>query len=816
MKHILKSIFISIITIALLIILSTPFAQIPPLGKFLDPVIGFWRVAWQDEVPKSSEIDIQGLKSEVTAAFDKRGVPHLFGNHEFDVFTAIGYCHAGDRLWQMDIQYRFAAGRLSEVLGRQTLSTDIEQRKLGLLVTAQRIVASLDSNVAEYKILQAYANGVNHFIDELSYTLYPYEFKLLNYCPEPWTIEKTVLVNVTMGYLSRSMDELYFSRLQQIFSEQDLEELYPLFTPIDYPIIPDYNAKLGSNPLTQTEHSNPVKKQNSDKNCAQNNWNDLLKKKEHFGSNNWVVSGSKTTTGKPILANDPHLGLELPSVWYEAHLNCPQFDVYGVTLPGAPFIIIGFNRYIAWGLTNCGWDVTDLYQETFDNQTHDHYLYNGNWQPVEKIPQVIHLKNAPDTTIVLEYTHRGPIIQREGKYYSMQWTGNQTHFDGVSVYWLNKAKNYEDYRQALKFYNCPAQNFVYADVEGNIAMTCAGKNPVRRNGFGRAIADGNTDQFEWISYTQFQQLPSSLNPEQAYLASANQQPINRPEPYFGWNWPTDYRARRINELLKNNNAIDIQDMMKFQTDAHAVRAEVFVPYIFNAFQNWKDLSSNMLLDSVLYYLKNWNYEMRKQEVGATLFDKFMRNFRANTWQDHFPESGRGYLWPDELILEQFTRNAPNSKWFDNTETSERENRDDIIRRSLIEAADQLAEEFGDSVGKWKWKRYHKTTIPHLSRIRVLGIDPFPNNGGFGTLNVGAARTNSFGPSWRMIVSLENPIRAWGVYPGGQSGNPASKHFIDFLNTWKSENYFEMLFPEKPYNLLAKNIESLVTILPKRK
>jgi len=802
--------------VALLITLSIQFGQIPPLGKFFDPVIGFWRVAWQDEVPQNSEIYIHGLEKEVTIVFDKRGVPHLFGDHELDVFTAIGYCHARDRLWQMDIQYRFAAGKLSEVLGRQTLGTDIEQRKLGLLATAQRIVASLDSSVAEYNILKAYATGVNHFIDELSYSHYPYEFKLLNYAPEPWTIEKTVLVNVMMGYLSRSMDDLYFSRLQQILSKQDLEKLYPPFSQIDYPIIPDYNEKTGSNIVVQAEHRNEVEKQNLDKAGAQQSWTDLTAEKEKFGSNNWVVSGSKTKTGKPILANDPHLSLELPSVWYEAHLNCPQFDVYGVTLPGAPFVIIGFNRYIAWGMTNCGWDVTDLYQETFDNENHDHYLYNGTWQSVEKIPQVIQIKNAPDTTIVLEYTHRGPIIYRNGEYFSMQWTGNQAHFDGASVYWLNKAKNYEGYRQALKFYNCPAQNFVYADVEGNIAMTCAGRNPVRKKGLGRAIADGNTDQSEWISYTPFRQLPSSLNPEQEYLASANQQPINRPEPYFGWHWPTDYRARRINKLLKNNDSIDIKDMKKFQTDACAVRAEIFVPYILNAFQDGEYSSSNMHLDSARYYLKNWNYEMRKEEVGATIFDKFMRNYRINTWQDHFPKTGGGYLWPGEIVLEQFTRNAPDSKWFNNIETSERENRDDIIRKSLIETASQLAEEFGDTVGNWKWERYHKTTIPHLSRIRALGIDPFPNNGGFGTLNVGAARTNSFGPSWRMIVSLENPIRAWGVYPGGQSGNPASKHFLDFLNTWKSEKYFELLFPEKPSDLLQEMIESVVTISPGEK
>jgi penicillin amidase len=527
-----------------------------------------------------------------------------------------------------------------------------------------------------------------------------------------------------------------------------------------------------------------------------------------------VVAGSKTRTGRPILANDPHLGLQLPSVWYEAQLNCPDFDVYGVTLPGEPFVVIGFNRYIAWGMTNCGWDVTDLYRETFDNERHDHYLFKGNWHPVEKIPQVIHVKDEPDTTIILEYTHRGPIIARTGEYFSMQWTGNQINFDGVTVYYLNKARNYNDYRQALQFYGCPAQNFVYGDLEGNIAITCTGKNPIRKNGFGRSVTDGSNDQSEWIGFTPFQELPTSLNPEQGYLASANQQPINQAEPYFGWDWPTDYRARRINTLLKNHNQLDAKDIMRFQTDVYAVRAEVFVPFILQAFEKQTDLLKDAAIDSMLHYLKNWNYKMRKDEVGATIFDSFMNNFISKTWTDHSPECG--FLLPNEFIIERLAKNDPGSKWFDDVTTPEKEDRDEIIRRSLLDTKNQLTAELGPMISSWKWERYHKTSIPHLSRLKPLGIDPFPNNGGIGTVNVGPGRTNSFGPSWRMIVSLEQPIRAWGVYPGGQSGNPASKHYIDFVETWKNEQYFKLLFPEKPSDLSPEVIESQISIISRTK
>jgi len=811
LKPILKSLILSIITIVLLIILSIPYGQIPPPGKFFDPVIGFWQGARQDDSPYFQQLSITGLKNDVEIIFDHRGVPHIFGHNELDVFTAIGYVHGRDRLWQMDIQYRYAAGRLSEVLGRQALSGDIEQRKLGLLLTAQQIASSLDSDLIEYKILEAYANGVNHFINQLSYCDYPFEFKLLNYTPESWTIEKTVMVNVMMGYLSRSLDNLYFSRLQQIFSEHDLEQLFPAFSPIAYPIIPE-NKK--SEPLNNVTDNESISSVSIFKDSLKKQYqleDILIADRAGWGSNNWVVAGSKTTTGKPILANDPHLSLELPSVWYEAQLNCPDFDVYGVMLPGTPFVIIGFNRSIAWGMTNCGWDVTDLYREKFDSDNHDHYFYNGTWQPVKKIPQVIRIKGAPDTTIVLESTHRGPIISREGDFFSMQWTGNQPHFDGVAVYWLNKAKNYDDYRNALKLYAGPAQNFIYADTTGNIAITCAGKNPVRNSGQGRTIADGTNDDCEWISYTPFHQLPASLNPKQGYLASANQQPINQPEPSYSWNWPTDYRARRINSLLNNHDQLDATDMMRFQTEAYAVRAEVFVSFIVQAYEKYADSNRTTSIDSMLNYLKIWNFEMRKQEVAATIFDCFMNNFITNTWKDHFPE-GR-FLWPDELIFERLTKNEPGSKWFDDITTPEKEDRDQIIRRSLFDTKNQLSEELGSVINSWKWERYHQTRIPHQSRLKPLSIDPFPNNGGFGTLNVGHGRINSFGPSWRMIVSLEQPIRAWGVYPGGQSGNPASKHYIDFLETWKNEQYFELLFPEKASDLSREVIESIISILP---
>lgn len=812
MKAFATALILSIVSIAFLMSLSVPLGNIPAIGYFFSPVTGFWRSAGLNDLPSVKKISPRFSRAPINILFDKRGVPHIFATSEADAYAALGYLHARDRLWQMDIQHRFAAGRLAEVMGRKALSTDINQRRFGLAVTARTIAARLDSTGKEYRLISAYARGINQFIDQLTYKNYPFEFKLLHYKPEPWTVEKTILVSVLMGYLSRSFDDFDFAQLQQLFSDEELTELYPAFRKIPYPIIPEQDQFVANRssslnlpaPLCQSAIFTP----------AGSIGLPCRSETEAFGSNNWVVAGTKTATGKPMLANDPHLTLELPAIWYEAHLNCPEMNVYGVTLIGAPFVIIGFNERIAWGMTNCGWDVTDLYRETFDNARHDHYWFNNAWRPVTKIPQTIHIKGEPDTTIILEYTHRGPVIPLGPDFLSMRWTGHDTLFEGVTAYWLNRAENYTDFYRALAQYNCPAQNFVYADVDGNIAIYAAGNNPIRRSGLGRTIADGRDDRSDWIGFTPFEQLPASLNPEQGYLASTNQQPLNQSAPYYGWNWPSDYRARRINELLANSDSITVSDMMRFQTDVSSVSARVFVPFILAAFDSAAIAAATPPVDSMLYYLRNWNYEMRKSEVGATIFYQFMRYFERNTWQDHFPPAtDYQFLWPSLNVLERIATADRNSRWFDDTRTPAIEDRDAIIQRSLRETAAELSQQLGPIVGEWRWERFHRTHIQHLTKLQPLGIDPFPNHGSNETLNVGPGRVNSHGPSWRMIVSLEKPIRAWGVYPGGQSGHPASRHYCDFLATWQQGKYFELLFPKTAADLVDSLVASKLIILP---
>ncbi len=805
MKRAATAFVATILTFAFVYVLSRSFGPVPPLGQFFDAYSGFWHSAWEDDFPKLTEIQTADLQAKVEVIFDGRFVPHIFCSNESDVYFSMGYIHARDRLWQMDIQTRFTAGRLAEVVGKEALGSDIRRRRLGTTRTVENIVSNLKEDSQIFQALTSYSNGVNYYIDQLSEKNQPFEFKLMNYRPEPWSVEKTVLINLMMADLSLTWDDLYFSELKQIFSRQELEQLYPLFSTIDYPIIPEQKSAASFHKKADTTSI----KVNLSLEKDENLWTRSRVNESGFGSNNWVVSGKKTKTGAPILANDPHLGLQIPSLWYEAHLNCPDFNVYGVTLPGAPFVVIGFNEHIAWGMTNGGWDVTDLFRMTFDSQQHNSYLRNGKWEPVEKMSETIQVKNAPDTTIVVEYTYYGPVIDFRGEIYSFQWTGNLIGFGGTSVYLLNRAKNFADFQTALKNYTVPAQNFVYANVGGNIAMTCAGKNPVRRSGLGRSVSNGNSDAQDWLSFTPFSDLPQIYNPDQGYLASANQQPLNRREPYFGWNWPSDYRARRINQILEKTDQIDANMMQQFQTDAFSVQAEKLVPYILNSLKRGDSGNGNSKIDTVFNVLNSWNFEMRKDEIGATIFTEFLRHFKHAVWSDHFPDTKRWYLRPSNLVLERLVQSDPNSKWFDDTTTPEIETRDQIIVQSMHLALDKLSEMFGPDVQEWQWKNYHKTTIPHLSKLPPLGVEPFSNNGGSGTLNVGPGRVNSFGPSWRMIVSMGQPVRAWGVYPGGQSGNPASRHYMDFLEPWQNEEYFPLLFPKHRNDISETEIESTI-------
>ena len=826
-----QSISLLFFSIIVVWFLAVGHGTLPPLAKFFDPAHGFWTTAQKACHPKKQILDCDPLEEKVTVVRDHRGVPHIFAQNDGDLAFAMGYVQAQDRLWQMEIQTRLAAGRLAEVAGIQVLESDKKYKSLCLTDAAQRAMQAVQA-MDEFKIVEAFTNGVNFHLSQLKKSELPLEYKLLNFTPESWKPVNLFLLLKLMAWdLSGSFDDLRIGVIHEKLGDGAAYELFPVNRPYEIPIIPNVASEPSASLLRI--HSTPFHLHKQDKTFqagftpSQNIFRQFPRfrnplaavqreqsSRQLLGSNNWVIDGSKSASGHAILASDPHLSLTLPSIWYEAHLVTPEMDVRGVSLLGTPGIIIGFNRHIAWGQTNVGADVTDFFIEQFDSEKREKYLYNDEWLPVKKKTEIIKVKGSDDEEVTIEFTHHGPLVTRHNQTVAMKWIGHDASLEVLTFVKLNKAKCYDDFCEALRHYNCPAQNFAYADVDGNIAMWCAGKYPIRKNGDGRIPVDGTTDQFEWMGYVPFEEIPHSLNPPQHFLVSNNQRPAGPDySHYLGWKWYGAYRSRRINELLKSNPKITFEQMQNFQCDNVSTQALSFLPYILKTAQQHK--GDNEKLDILFKHLRDWDGSMRKDLVAPRIFVTFMNCYQENTWVDEFFVLKNQRMWPDKTVLEKLTRDDPESPWFDDLRTPEHETRDDIILRSLLETYDHLCEWEGEDSETWKWGAFNQARINHLSEIPALGFPPFPADGYWETLNVCGGLKNTHGPSWRMVVELAENGRCVGVYPGGQSGNPISPHFDDGVEAWANYKYFELTMPKSPEEIPDDRIESIFIFKPRR-
>ena len=840
-----RSFLLLFLTIVVVWFLAIGHGMLPSLSQFFDPIHGVWKVAQRANHPRNQTTIHDSLTAKVTVVRDHRGVPHIFAKNDIDMAFAFGYVQAQDRLWQMEMQARLAEGRVAEIAGIQALESDKLYRRL-CLADAARATMEAMQDTDTFKLVMAFTRGVNTHISQLKKSDLPFEYKLLNFTPESWKPLNLFLLLKLMAWdLSGGFIDLRLAFVQEKLGDAAAYELFPANRPYEIPIIPD---NIGAPSLKRGKiHSTSFHLYKQDEIllsglvpsqnflcCPDFSLNSLLRvqkdwclfqeklwdaekiqnKRQFLGSNNWVINGSKSATGHAILANDPHLSLTLPSIWYEAHLVTPDMDVRGVCLLGTPGIIIGFNRHIAWGLTNVGADVSDLFIEEFDSELHEKYRYKGEWLPVEKTTEIIKVKGAADIELTIEKTHHGPVRTRDNHTMAIKWVGYEPSQELLTYYKLNKAKGYDDFVDALRYYSCPAQNFAYADIDGNIAMWCAGKYPIRRNGDGRVPVDGTTDQFEWTGYIPFEEIPHILNPPQRFLASNNQRPANTDYPYYlGWKWYGAYRSRRINDLLKSNSNISFEQMQEFQCDNVYTLALSLLTHIVRVAEQHKD--DNKQLNTLLEHLRDWDGSMKKELVAPRIFVMFMDLFIENTWSDEFSVLGNQKMWPDKTILEKLTHDDPDSHWFDDIRTEKRETRDDIILRSLLDTYAHLAEFAGNDSRAWQWGRSNRARIGHLSELPALGFPPFPTDGHWETLNVCGGLKNTHGPSWRMVVELAENGRRVGVFPGGQSGNPVSPHFDDGVETWANYQYFELTMPRTPEEIPDDRIESILILKLRR-
>jgi penicillin amidase len=797
---------------------------VPPLGPLLDPVHGAWATLRTTELPRSAAAEIPGLSQPVDVRYDRRGVPHIFAATEDDAIRALGYVVARDRLFQLDAQTHAATGRLTEWAGPVALDADRETRRIGLPRAAERVAASLDSAHATRNLIDAYADGVNAWIDHLSPDEWPVEYRLLDKAPERWRAINSLYLIGRMSYtLTYFYDEAVRLQAQALVGRSAARSLFPINTPIQEPIQPNGHqgprfdfaalappgppdslamraaAMLRSLPASHTDGDAP----------------------RIFASNNWAVAPSRSASTYALLAGDPHLELTLPSIWYEAHLVVPgKLDAYGVTIPGLPGIVIGFTRDVAWSFTNTGADVLDFYWETLDDVTRPtRYQVDGAWRPLERRIETYHGKRDEVLGVdTVRYTHRGPVDLWKGGAVSMRWTALES---GVEVGAFQSAAHAHTTRSFLDsmaaHYTVPAQNMIVADRAGTIGIRSTGHYPMRPDsGDGLTVRDGSRSSNDWQGFWPLDKYPQSVDPPQGFLASANQQPIDPKggAAYLGSDRGYEpWRALQINRLLRADSAVTLSDMRRYQTEPGSVRADLFVPFFVGAANRQRTSAPNVArLDSAAAMLRGWDRRYTREQDAAALFERAMRTLPRATWDELADSTGRTAATPSEAVLLELLQDST-SVWWDRRQTREVvEHRDGVVASSLVAAWDALTARYGPpSAGRWRWSERGAASVRHLLQLSGFSEESISIQGGPGTLNPSSG--GAYGSSWRMVVEMGPTVRAFGTYPGGQSGNPASSRYLDRLSFWRDGTLDTLYMPASPLEMSAAESRAQLALRP---
>lgn len=796
-------------------------SPVPPLGPLLDPVNGAWAAGARGELPVDATAAIPSLSGPVEVRYDQRGVPHIFATTELDAVRALGFVAARDRLFQMEAQTLGASGRLTEWGGARALDADREMRRLGLPAAAESRMASLPAGGRSRALVEAYAEGVNAWIDQLRPADVPIEYRLLGRQPSRWLPVNTMHLFSRMGWtLASGAPERERAAASALVGRAAAASLFPPHTPIVEPIQPNGAGA----PRYDFQPLLPPGSPDSSAAVALGFPGVLPPGDEPrtiHASNNWAVSPSRSASGHALLAGDPHLQMTLPSLWYEAHLVVPgELDVYGVTIPGAPGIVIGFTRDIAWSLTNTGADVMDLYRETVDDAAEPStYQVDGTWRQIEKrIEEYRGSDGAVIAVDTLRFTHRGPLSRsRGGAWHSMRWTVLEPNLEPSVFLDAARATTTRAFLDTMAAgFGAPAQNMIVADRSGSIAIRSTGKYPIRPAGAnGLDILDGSRSANDWSGYWPLDRYPQAFDPAQGYLASANQEPIDPRVngDYLSMDGDFDpWRALQINRLLRADSQVTVDAMREFQTHPGSARADAFVPLFVEAAQAVIARGGVVAeLDSARAILAKWDRRYTRDNHEAVLFEAAMRQLAARTW-DELAVNGRRAATPSTATLLGLARDTA-SAWWDDRSTAQVEHRDEILAASLVAAHDSLVRRYGDpAAGGWEWEVVGATRIGHLMGLPAFSESNVSVQGGPSTLNPASA--GGHGPSWRMVVELGDSVRAWGTYPGGQSGNPMSPRYADRLPFWRDGQLEGLLVPRDTARLTSDQVRARLHLVPR--
>lgn len=772
------------LTIMLGLAVSRPLGPVPPLAPLLDPNHGFWQNSYSEDKRVEEEVLLENLSAPVKVTYDEQLIPHIFAENELDLYRAQGFVTAKHRLWQMEFQTMAAAGRVSELVGPIALDLDRMTRRKGLGYGADQGMKFLQEKDQEtLSLIEAYADGVNQYIASLSPAELPVEYKILNYKPEPWTAYKSLLLLKYMTDMLVGDRDLEYSNLHKILGEEKLKFLFP-----EYP--------MGVDPVIELGHKWDFVPLSVIKPDSVSYPDDMLvldplpQPEEGIGSNNWAVSGAKTKSGNPILANDPHLSLNLPSLWYAMQLTTPTNSVKGATLSGALGIISGFNEHIAWGVTNATKDTRDWYRITFADGSRKVYKYGDEWEETTFRIEEIKVKGAETYLDTVVYTGYGPVVYdknfksaRQDANFALKWNVHEGSNEQKTFILMNKATNHAEYNAALDNYTAPAQNFVFAAKNGDIAMRIQGKFPLKWKEQGKFFMDGADPEMEWQGYIPNEQNPSTLNPARGFVSSANQHPVDSTYPYYVFDNSYEfYRNRRINSRLMEMDQITIQDMQALQFDDYYLLAAEALPTMLQLLG--KEYEGNAAGQKYIQELKDWDYYADPNQKGPTLFYIWWDKVYEQIWQE-FTSFGVPIVTPSNYRTVQLLGEQPEGEVFDLKKTAELETAAFHVKKGFELMLGEMQElVFKDA--DYQWANFKKTSIQHLvPQFKPFSVADVYTGGGKGIVN---ATGDRHGASWRMVVELGEEVTAFGIYPGGQSGNPGSKYYKNFIPLWANGEY----------------------------
>lgn len=768
------------------------------------------------------DVNVEGLIQPVKVYRDDRGVPHIKAKNLHDLFFVQGFLYAQDRGWQLEIVRRIINGELSELapslpgqesVAQEFYKTDLFLKQVGLKRTAKQIESLLSPSFK--KIIEAYVNGLNYYINTHQ-DQPPIELELLNLMNgvqlkmKPWEIADTLAVQ---GYMA--LDLSLMGALMDIDRRDLTLKLGPEVVDLIFPIYyqPARNWFFGLNESEITPPSYIEKKPEGATPSSEkvpSLLTELLQFARGLGSNNWVIGPSKSALGSPILANDMHLALTTPGIWYEVHMQAPGYHVWGWALPGVPTVIAGHNEYVQWGFTNTMADVADLYylDETPDGSG---YYINGTEYKYEIFTDTIKFGNGTEVGVEVKVSKYGPMIDLGNETFAFQWPLNfpiERNNIFQAIWSMNNAKNAAEFRKALEKFSLPGQNVVFADIYGDFGYQYTGLIPIRSKGYGLIPHDGSSGEYDWVGFIPFDELYYELNPQEGFFATANQKVVPDDYPYFLSSvYAPPYRAERITQLLESYDKLSPEDMKRIQQDTYFLPFEIFKPYLGQLPTSTLTADEKEMLDLLL----SWDGFANKESSGAVAFFAWLGYFEKDTWLDDLGKDlfTSGFGWNLKFALARLVENNQTHFVFDNNETETVESIDDIAVQALREANEFLRKELGSNTAFWRWGSLHKATFSHMlgNSFGFLNPRQVDADGAFYTVKVGNSPlwvemdgelvldfTQYTGSSERLIsVVAPGFEKVYVVTPPGEIGILSSPHYDDQLLAWAGDKYFTTVF-----------------------